>query len=1678
VTRAPRLPRRTLVVVSAALTALCLAQQPGKTPHETKPDLVADPAGWLDRALGLWDALGAFGQLQNQAVGYLVPMGPFYLAGDAAGVPMWIVQRLWLAALLVLALWGVARLAAELRIGPPAGWVLAGTTYALSPMVLGHVGFTSVIVLPAALAPWTVLPLARGWRTGAARRPAALSGLAVLGMGGVNAASTVLALPLPALYLLTRPRSPLRRRLVLWWALAVALACAWWVGALALQGRYGLRFLDYTESADVTTSTAAATEALRGTGQWLWYLALGDPWVRSGWDLSFVPGAVVATGALAAAGLAGLCARALPERRFLVTSLAAGVVLVSAGYSGPLGGIADGAVRDLLADPFAALRNVHKAEPLIRLPLALGLAALTGPVVAFARRPGMPRRMAAAAAGACAVAALVGAAWPALDGRLMTHGAYETVPAHWKQTADFLAARAPRSTALLVPAASFGEYTWGRTLDEPLQPLARSPWAVRNLIPLGGLESTRLLDEIESRIVTGKSSRGMPALLRRSGVRYVVARNDLDWRRTASPRPLDVHDALVAAGLRRVAAFGPRVATRGSSAFARAEARLPAVEIFDTGGAAPPVAVYPQAGARVVDGGPESLPALADLPLLGGRAAVLAADLPGGAVPPQARWLVTDAFQRRATDFGLVHDGRSYVLADGERPAGGGPVRQYAGLTLAGRQTVAVTRGAARVSASSYGSWLVHLPELAPAGAFDRAPSTAWVAGDVDGSAGEWVEVAPGRTVVASGGTVRLLQDTPARPRILRLAVTTDRGTRMTDLSPTEDPQGVRVAPGPTRRIRVTIAAVRGERDGGPGPGLREVDIAGVRVARDLRPAQDARLMAAARRADDLPSFVFSRAASDPEDILRRDEEPLLRRELTLPRAARLRITGTATPRPGPVLDRLLTRTRGVRARASSTFAALPRWRAGNAVDGSRRTAWLAGLPAPAPARRSSAPGLRAVAGGAALERVTPVPATVDPRPELVLRWRRRHRLGAVRVLPPPGEAVAPAAIRISAPSGVREVAVAPGRLVRFPPLRTDRLRVTFVRPRGAGRSRPLGVAELDFPALRGERTVGLPPPAPLLGRCGQGPDVLLDERRLPTRLVAATAGRAVALEAVRFKLCRRDAAVRLEAGPHRIRGVGGSPFRISDLTLSPVARRPSPPATPRTIAVTRWEAGRRAVRVGPGTGAYLAMRQNMNRGWRAELDGRRLRPVRLDGWQQGFVVPAGSGGTIEMTFAPETAYRAVLLAGAAFLVILVLLAVVPARARRKPPRAGALPPPDRPPAPEDAEPRIPVLAGGAIDPPIDRRATLAVLVGTAVVVALVSWPAVLALPLLAAIAVVRRSLLAPIAAGAMLAATILAATATDRAPTEHAGAFGGPAQVLAALALAAVCLAAFAPVRRRLGAAALWTPITGGEPAPRPDAAGAPAAPAPPAGPATSGANGRAGPGFFDLARLWRREQQDPAALYRVLAEQVADTLERRHGPLAGQRIADLGCGPGWYTAALRARGAEVLPIDASEDELALAGRPPEGAIVADAMDLPLADASLDGVLCSNMLEHTPDARRVLAEIERVLRPGGWAYVSWTNWFSPWGGHDMTPYHLLGRRLGTAAYRRRHGGRLPKNHYGTTLFPVHVGATLRFVRRRPGLVLERAEPRYWPRLRAILAVPLVREVLTWNCVMHLRRRA
>jgi SAM-dependent methyltransferase len=105
------------------------------------------------------------------------------------------------------------------------------------------------------------------------------------------------------------------------------------------------------------------------------------------------------------------------------------------------------------------------------------------------------------------------------------------------------------------------------------------------------------------------------------------------------------------------------------------------------------------------------------------------------------------------------------------------------------------------------------------------------------------------------------------------------------------------------------------------------------------------------------------------------------------------------------------------------------------------------------------------------------------------------------------------------------------------------------------------------------------------------------------------------------------------------------------------------------------------------------------------------------------------------------------------------------------------------------------------------------------------------------------------------------------------------------------------------------------------------------------------------------------------------------------------MGCGGGRHAFALYRRGAHVVALDLDAAELkdvagmfaAIAPEVPEGAtaqaVRGSAYELPFADASFDKIIAAEVLEHLPEDTRAMAELARVLKPGGSIAVTVPRW-------------------------------------------------------------------------------------------------
>ncbi len=1251
-----------IAAVCIALTTFAFLQSPGRIIADSKTDLTADPYSFLARAMHLWNPSGNFGELQNQAYGYLWPMGPFFAAGHALGIPAWAVERLWWALLFCVAFTGMVALASRLRIGSPWSRIIAGIAFALSPRLLAEIGYVSIEAWPTALAPWVLVPLISLARGAPIRRAVALSAVAVACAGGVNATAVFAVVPLPLLWLATL--APARRRLqaIAAWAAAVLAATAWWLLPLTVLGRYSPPFLDYIETAEATTRFTDVVSNMRGTSYWVAYLggAYG-PALPAGWAISkdLVP--VIASTLVAAVGLAGLARAGMPHRRFLVVGLLLGVALVGLGHVSDLDTAIAGPVRSFLDGVGAPLRNVHKFDVVLRIPLTLGLAHLLGLVFRLGgvvRNGRRPTRVSAAIAGGAILAAVAGVVTPASVAGLGNPGGYQAIPGYWRQAADYLNAHLGSDRVLVLPGARFANYTWGNTADEITQSLLTGEWAVRNAIPLAPPTTIRLLDSVESALSTGDGSTGLADVLARSSVRYVLLRSDLDYGRSDAVSPLVARQALDRSpGLHEIASFGP-VSTGGRepNSFVDGGLDIPfhPLELYEVEQLVQPVVAYDARDVTTVVGGPESLLSLAAAGQLSAAPTVLAGDLAGQSVPGPV--VLTDGMRRRDVGFGTMHDNASATLTADAPYDDVQPAHDYLPWWGAGALTTARYEGIDSITSSS--SWSQarlasgSRPEYQPFAAVDGDPETSWRPAPGTPLDGQWIEIRLDRPQVVP--SVRLVFDLSADS--VPTTVTVSAGGESAGAQGLGSELDVAL-PGQqaTRTVRVTIDSALGI-GGRSGPfGLAEIEIPGLHAARTLvlppAPAQSTGAAAVVlTAAPTVPACFFIDDQARCSQPTQRGSED----GAGIDRTANLPFSGTyepqiwARPRPGAGLDAVLDREvaradfggDAPSVTASSTYVADPAGRPGVVLDGNPGTAWQ--------------------------------PQLGDSAPMLRMSWTRPQVITGLRFTIDAAVAASRlATVRVISDDGVRSGFLdADGKITFDPPLHTNDISI-FVLDQPTARSYnprtnamepvPVGIGEVSVLPATSNRTLDLDQVVDL--GCGSGPTLSVNGTTIRSRILA-TRRDVLQLREVPARLCDSPlAGLQLRGGALRVIATASQVTEPARIALTPTGRPVA--AAPASLTIVSWGSTERRLNV-PADDAdrIIAVRENTNPGWTATINGQTLAPVVVDGWQQGFMLPAGAAGEIVLRFGPAATYRYGLLAGAVLVLVVVLLAVLPSRRR------------------------------------------------------------------------------------------------------------------------------------------------------------------------------------------------------------------------------------------------------------------------------------------------------------------------------------------------------------------------------------------------------------------------------
>jgi arabinofuranan 3-O-arabinosyltransferase len=307
-----------------------------------------------------------------------------------------------------------------------------------------------------------------------------------------------------------------------------------------------------------------------------------------------------------------------------------------------------------------------------------------------------------------------------------------------------------------------------------------------------------------------------------------------------------------------------------------------------------------------------------------------------------------------------------------------------------------------------------------------------------------------------------------------------------------------------------------------------------------------------------------------------------------------------------------------------------------------------------------------------------------DVTPTLAVYTSRAHRLTGVRVVRPASFAPARAPVEVAVTAGPVHVDMDLPRsgIVDFPhPVTTAAVTVHVVRAAlrtttssttGVSQFLPVGIADVKLLGRNVPQPVSSVRPVTVGCRAGLAMTV---NGRTMAMQVSAPRSAVLAGDSVAAVPCATSASrslglppawTRLGAGPNRVTLPATGLAAPVGIVMSRVGQPYRSPPIALVVHRLSWGSTTRSVAVRTVTPALLVVHENTNPGWSATLHGTRLQPIVVDGWQQGWLIPANSSGVVMLRFGPQTGFDVGLAAGAGAAAVLVVLALLPVRPRSR----------------------------------------------------------------------------------------------------------------------------------------------------------------------------------------------------------------------------------------------------------------------------------------------------------------------------------------------------------------------------------------------------------------------------
>ena len=767
----PKISRLAEYLVIALLAYIPqLTSRPGVVVSDTKSYLYLDPGRYLLQSVYMWYPGMAAGTVTHERIGYLFPMGPFFLAARFAGIPLWAAERLWVGSILFGAGAGVLYMCKVLGIQGP-GRPVAAFAYMISPYFLQYVGRESVITLAWAGLPFMIAYTEKTLSSGRGQerswRYPALFAIVVAVISGINATAVLYLGLAPILWIIfqttvTREHTWREAWSATWKiGLLTTLLSLWWAAGLYVEGAYGINVLKYTETVPAVASTSLASEILRGLGYWYFYGSgrLGI-WVITSSEMTQQLTTLAFSFAVPILAFVSAIWISFRYRSYFAFLIAFGMIFAVGTYPYMHPSLVGELLKLFMTRTTAgfAIRSTDRATPMVILGtsvlLGLGITALSR----FRYFIGI-------------AAALICTTIVALANPAIWNGT--TVPSHYTQphplpsyeykTASWLNSHCRGKRILVEPGEDFAAYRYGDTIDTIYPGISTCQFILREQLIMGSLPTADMMYAIDSPIQEGAYNwKALAPMARLFSAGYILVQNNLQYERYGQPHPriLWQHFAKGIPGLGKPIGFGKPVPNISSIPWIdeqvlKSPADLPwpsPVEVLPVKNPRPIVRAESTGGNLLVDGDASGIADAASVGLLNGNPAILYAGTLDHhksqldkAIKNGAVLVVTDSNKKRAFTWDILHGNVGYTETASEHYAASHP--SDAPLRIFGKQpassmTVAQFTGdVASVTASSYGNAVAYNPEYQPAMALDGDLNTSWLVGAFGIGSGQWWEV-------------------------------------------------------------------------------------------------------------------------------------------------------------------------------------------------------------------------------------------------------------------------------------------------------------------------------------------------------------------------------------------------------------------------------------------------------------------------------------------------------------------------------------------------------------------------------------------------------------------------------------------------------------------------------------------------------------------------------------------------------------------------------------------------------------------------------------------------------------------------------------------------------------------------------------------------------------------------